>query len=123
MSTLSVANLSDGTDTCGADIIVHNTPKVWGAIDIPGSAPTLRDGFGISSLTDAGVGTTDVNFTTAFTAATDFAPLATNTWSSQARGIFVGAQSASQGRVIVRENGGSTSDQEFGFAALGEFAP
>tara|TARA_R100000808_G_C2120593_1_gene131965 strand:- start:559 stop:1035 length:477 start_codon:yes stop_codon:yes gene_type:complete len=45
-------------------IISQGHVKVWAHWDAAGT-PSLTDSFGVSSITDEGTGTTDVNFTTA----------------------------------------------------------
>ena len=45
-------------------VISQGHVKVWAHWDAAGT-PSLTDSFGVSSITDEGTGTTDVNFTTA----------------------------------------------------------
>ena len=59
MSTLNVANITDGTDTVGTSYVVNGSAKAW----LCHNAGTVRDSFNHSSITDNAVG----NFTITIT--------------------------------------------------------
>ena len=63
MSTLSVSNITDGTDTVGTSYVVNGSAKAW--FNLNAATPALRDSFNIGSITDQGTGTYDCNFTSA----------------------------------------------------------
>ena len=65
MSTLNVAKISDGTDTVETGYVVNGSAKAW-CNYTSFSTTTLSDSLNVSSLTDSGVGLTDVNFSNAF---------------------------------------------------------
>ena len=62
MSTLSVSNISDGTDTVSTGYVLNGSAKAWANFDGTGT-PSFRVSFNCSSLTDVGTGLFDVNFT------------------------------------------------------------
>ena len=66
MSTLSVANLSDGTDTVGTEYVVNGSAKAWATWDATSTG--FIDSLNASSLTDNATGDFDVNFTNSFSA-------------------------------------------------------
>ena len=63
MSTLSVSNITDGTNTVGTSYVVNGSAKAW--FNLNAATPALRDSFNIGSITDQGTGTYDCNFTSA----------------------------------------------------------
>jgi hypothetical protein len=64
MSTLNVANITDGTDTVETGFVVRGSVKVWARYD---AASVVAESLNVSSTVDSStVGATDVNFTNAF---------------------------------------------------------
>ena len=64
MSTLNVANISDGTDTVETGYVVNGSAKVWARYD---GASVIVESFNVSSTVDLGTaGGTTVNITNAF---------------------------------------------------------
>ena len=61
MSTLSVSNITDGTDTVETGYVVNGSAKAWVNFDGTGTI-IARDSFNVASLTDRGTGAYDVNF-------------------------------------------------------------
>ena len=59
MSTLSVSNITDGTDTVGTSYVVNGSAKAWVNFNQQ-STMSIFGSFNISSLTDAGTGLTDI---------------------------------------------------------------
>ena len=64
MSTLSVSNITDGTDTVGTSYVVNGSAKAWVNFNGSGTIAT-RDSFNVSTLTDEGTG----DYTNSFTSA------------------------------------------------------
>ena len=62
MSTLNVANITDGTTTVGTSYVVNGSAKAWCNFDGTNTI-TTRDSFNVASLTDQGAGAYDINFT------------------------------------------------------------
>ena len=62
MSTLNVANVTDGTTSVPTGYVVNGSAKSW--VNLNGTTTTAtRDSFNVSSLTDGGTGNTTVNLT------------------------------------------------------------
>ena len=64
MSTLSVSNITDGTDTVGTSYVLNGSAKVWVNSTQVGTH-TARDSLNVSSLTDLGTGRTEITFSSA----------------------------------------------------------
>ena len=65
MSTLNVANITDGTTTVATGYVVNGSAKAWVSFTGTGTV-TIQDSFEMSSITDRGVGLYTVNFSSAF---------------------------------------------------------
>tara|TARA_R100000951_G_scaffold41801_1_gene35299 strand:+ start:1077 stop:1436 length:360 start_codon:yes stop_codon:yes gene_type:complete len=65
MSTLNVANITDGTDTVETGYVVNGSAKAWCKFVGTGTA-TINDSLNISSLDDNGTGQYDINYTNNF---------------------------------------------------------
>lgn len=62
MSTLNVANITDGSTTVATEYVVNGSAKAW--VNFNGSGTVaIRDSLNLSSLTDNGTGNYTVNFT------------------------------------------------------------
>ena len=62
MSTLNVANISDGTDTVGTGYVVNGSAKAW--VNFNGTGTTvIRDSFNITDIFDITTGQTRASFT------------------------------------------------------------
>ena len=61
MSTLNVANISNGTDTVATGYVVNGSAKAW--VNYNPTSATVKDSQNVSSLTDNAVGDTSVNYT------------------------------------------------------------
>ena len=61
MSTLNVANITDGTDTVETGYVVNGSAKAW--IKFNGIVIILYDSLNVSSITDNGSGHYTVNLT------------------------------------------------------------
>ena len=64
MSTLSVSNITDGTDTVGTSYVVNGSAKAWSNTNSTGT--TINDSFNISSLGDTGTGRQTHNVANSF---------------------------------------------------------
>ena len=65
MSTLSVSNITDGTDTVETGYVVNGSAKVL--VNFNGSGTiAARDSVNLASLTDSGTGQYKINFTNSF---------------------------------------------------------
>jgi uncharacterized Zn-binding protein involved in type VI secretion len=60
MSTLNVANITDGTDTVATGYVVNGSAKAWVKFDGTGTA-AISDSLNVASLTDNGTGHFTVN--------------------------------------------------------------
>ena len=65
MSTLNVANITDGTTTVGTSYVVNGSAKAWSQVDQQ-SGHTINDSFNVSSVSDDGVGKQTSTFTSSF---------------------------------------------------------
>ena len=61
MSTLNVANITDGTDTVATGYVVNGSAKAWVNFNGTGTI-AVRDSMNVSSLTDNGAADYAVNF-------------------------------------------------------------
>jgi hypothetical protein len=68
MSTLNVANITDGTDTVETGYVINGSAKAWVNFDGTGTV-AIRDSLNFSSITDAGVGDYDAYYTNGFVSA------------------------------------------------------
>lgn len=66
MSTLRLTSISNqaGTSSVPSDTVINGTAKAWVNFNGTGTV-AIRASFNVSSITDAGTGTYNVNFTTA----------------------------------------------------------
>ena len=72
MSTLTVSNITDGTDTVETSFVLNGSAKCW--INYTSiTTTTARDSFNVSSLTDQTTGQTEINFTSGMSN-TDYKP-------------------------------------------------
>jgi hypothetical protein len=80
MSTLNVANITDGSTTVATEYVVNGSAKAWVSFGFPGGTATSRNSLNVSSINDNATGNFDVIFSTSF-ATNDYAPACT-TWQS-----------------------------------------
>ncbi len=66
MSTISAANISDGTDTVGTEYVVNGSAKAWVNFDGTGTA-SIRDSLNMSSLSDNGTGDFTLTYSSSLT--------------------------------------------------------
>jgi hypothetical protein len=89
MSTLNVANITDGTDTVETGYVVNGSAKAW--VNMRGTGTVaIRDSLNVSSTTDIGTGRYSVNFSSNLAntnyAATGAIPYAT--WGASVQADF-----------------------------------
>ena len=65
MSTLNVANISDGTDSVPTGYVVNGSAKAWARVYDDNTTPTINQSLNYSSITDLASGTLRSNFTSA----------------------------------------------------------
>jgi hypothetical protein len=63
MSTLNVANISDGADTVETGYIINGSAKAYGKVDQRTTSSLYSSSLNISSLTDLGTATSQLHFT------------------------------------------------------------
>jgi hypothetical protein len=80
MSTLNVSNISDGTDTVETGYVVNGSAKAW--VSVLGDG-TLVDGFNVSSVTDLGTSSNQINLANSFENS-NYAILSTGTTNAAA---------------------------------------
>ena len=68
MSTLSVSNITDGTDTVETGYVVNGSAKAWVNMNGQGTI-AIRDSMNVASLTDVGTGQQRSNYTNAMSSA------------------------------------------------------
>jgi len=61
MSTLNVANVTDGTTSVATGYVVNGSAKAWA--NTPSDGEAVNDSFNISSLTDVAIGVQRFNLT------------------------------------------------------------
>jgi len=118
MSTLNVANITDGTDTVETGYVVNGSAKAWVNFDGTGTI-AIRESFNVASLTDNGTGDYTVTWSTSFAAYDYSAPTAQDGYR------HFGPESAnpptsSSIRLLAR-NGQVTTPQDLEFAGISAF--
>ena len=115
MSTLAVGTIKSVSsaapvfqNTSGTEI--GQLGKVWALINMSGGS--ILDSFGVSSISDQGTGTFDVNFTTALTNVNACA-VASSSDSTLHTQIVDGNCDANGFRYRCLDGGGSLSDDPF----------
>tara|TARA_R100001509_G_scaffold118052_1_gene72573 strand:+ start:1097 stop:1453 length:357 start_codon:yes stop_codon:yes gene_type:complete len=105
MSTLEVSNLNDGTTTVGTNYITGGSAKAWAHFTTI-STTTLVESLNVSSLTDNGTGSTNVNFTNNF--ANDDYAIGAN--SNDYHATTSGTNSSSSARTVVSSSSHTAAD-------------
>ncbi len=109
MSTISAANISDGTDTVGTEYVVNGSAKAW----VSGSgAAVIFDSFNVSSAIDDGTGQYSYIPTNSFANLYYSLQGAAFTGSSTTRIVMKNANYATSSRcsVHIRDQSGSAYD-------------
>ena len=119
MSTLK-ADTIQSTSGGAATLTKQHALKAHAQVE-PQNSLQINSSFNISSLTDQSTGSTDFNMTSALSAAT-FSSFANNSESSQDKGVFSKAQSASVYRVNTRNASDSFTDRRVSTSQAGDLA-
>jgi hypothetical protein len=73
MSTLNVANITDGTDTVETGYVVNGSAKAWLRSDYSSGTPTIPNSLNISSILDVGTGVRGINLTNSMAGSDEYA--------------------------------------------------
>ena len=117
MSTLSVANITDGTTTVGTEYVVNGSAKVFAQSDLAG---TTVYGFNVSSSTDDGIGKRTFSFTSAL-ADTTFSVVSTPL-SSSGMTHSVSARTTTSASTDTDTNAGTAADRIVSISVHGDLA-
>ena len=124
MSTLNVANISDGTDTVETGYVINGSAKAYGVCNSAGTVINAGT-FNVSSIVDSGTNGKDFSLTSAF----DNTPLASlgqehiARWGGTAAFIVEGTAGISSTLVSVRHfDGAAYIDLSGSFLAHGDLA-
>jgi hypothetical protein len=105
MSTLNTVNITNGTDSITVEGAVKGSAKAWVNFNGTGTV-AIRASYNVSSITDNGVGSYTVNFTTAMPDA-NYSVATTTTddntaqsWS-YVQGVFGGSNTQTAGAVRI----------------------
>jgi hypothetical protein len=121
MSTLNVANITDGTDTVETGYVVNGSAKAWVYYNQVTTLTNLAS-FNVSSLSDIGVGTTYTNLSAAMGSTSFSTPASSariSSWVSGGDNIQTLSSSQISG-YHVENNTGADSRQSI--AAFGDLA-
>ena len=120
MSTLSVSNITDGTDTVETGYVVNGSAKAWLARMSMIGTPSVGDSLNVSSLTDVAGGAVNPNWTTNFNSVN---------YSHHGADYIVGlfnsdpdGQTVSSGRCYTYNTSFSLTDSVVSSAAFGDLA-
>ena len=117
MSTLTISNLSDGTETVETTYITNGSGKAWG-YNILNSTDSSTSTFNISSFTDVATGRTDCTLTNAMSA--QQSPTVSGGTSAYPYQVYM--QSASVFRVNHVNSSGNYSDGGSNAVQFGDLA-
>ena len=121
MSTLTISNLSDGTDTVETGYVLNGSAKAW--ILYSGSTSTVKKSLNISSLTDNGTGQHDGNFVSNLDSANFSAPACVRTGGGAGDKHYTNPNSSSNVDVTTYNSGGSFVDNSnVSVAVFGDLA-
>ena len=88
MSTLNVANVTDGTTSVPTTYVVSGSAKAWVNTRPVNGTPPLTDSFNVSSITDRGIGTYDFNITSSMDNANFSVSITTQYTTASGTGAF-----------------------------------
>jgi hypothetical protein len=121
MSTLNTVNITNGTDSITVEGAVKGSAKAWVNFNGTGTV-AIRASFNVSSITDNGVGTYTVNFTTAMVDAnySICGTVGRGTGFTTPRVIGIGNTNptSSAAQVSVIDDAGNFNDCEFTMVAI-----
>lgn len=123
MSTLSVSNITDGTDTVETGYVVNGSAKAWASVFYSSGTPTSTESLNLSSLSDLGTGQFGANYTNAFASAdkcsTGIAQMNTRVICKR---ISVQTTSYDEYRVYEISSAPTVEDQNGNFMVTGDLA-
>ena len=111
MSTLNVANITDGTTTVATGYVVNGSAKAWVNFNGTGTI-AARNSLNLSSLTDNGVGSYTVTVSSAFSAA-DFAVSLTSAGRSYNNLLIGSEMTASTFRPDIDNSSNADVDRDY----------
>ena len=120
MSTLSVSNITDGTDTVETGYVVNGSAKAW--VNTTGAA-AINDSFNVSTAVDNGTGDFTINFSSSMLNSS-FAATA-STWQSTSilgTGQNLRSPTASSQSINCIENEAVTDPQAMLMSIDGDLA-
>ena len=119
MSTLNVANITDGTDTVETGYAVNGSAKAW--VNFTGNTATINSSLNVASLTDHGTGDFMVNISSAFSSGSSLsATYGGNPTSGSARNFSCGplwtrtTTASAISWAMEDSNGASTDNSTYG---------
>ena len=114
MSTIKANTLlhSDGTTTTQPSIpaLDQRMAKAWVNFNGTGTV-AIRDSYGVSSVTDAGTGNYQVNFSTAM-ADSNYCTVAGGRWVNGQAGTYFGYSNTSYTSIATSDSAGTYTDQD-----------
>ena len=125
MSTIDVANITDGTDTVATSYVLNGSAKAYAWVDM-GTSPTGIKGQSLnsSSITDNGAGSFEVNLTSSMSSTFSVSNITSYRSSvpvvSGNSGLSMTAVNSVV--VIMKNLSGNNYDNEFGMSLLGDLA-
>ena len=124
MSTLNVANITDGTDTVATGYVVNGSAKAWANWGADGST-TVRESLNLSSITDVSTGTFTLNYTNAFTnngfSNSGICGVGVNSGNYFIMTLFGGAPTASSVSVRTVQAGSNNTQTGLAYNGLNSF--
>jgi len=125
MSTLNVANISDGTDSVPTGYVVKGSAKSW--VNLYGKeTPYIVASMNVSSLVDAGSGRYEIYLTSSMSSSNEYAITATkqDTTVNTDSTCFdvINSRSADAYQIISIEDGVSADSNNVNAVQMGELA-
>ena len=130
MSNIRANTISDAAGTGPITLTGQEGVKARGSFYHVGGAPTVLNSFNVSSLSDFGTGTTDVNFTNGFSSLFSFSTVvagwAYSSWVDSDAAVLTA--SASSSRIVKNEGNGvyvdanGSNQQPLNFLTAGDLA-
>ena len=103
MSTLNVANVTDGTTSVPTGYVVNGSAKAWVSSVVTSGTPAVTESINVSSVVDRAAGVFDYNLTSAMDNA-NFALAITTQYTT----------AAGSGAFFCQDNGGQRTTSRFG---------
>jgi hypothetical protein len=119
MSTLNVANVTDGTTSVPTGYVVNGSAKSW--VRYYQLTPAISKSFNVSSVTDVGTGQSTVNFTAGLDGIEYPAPT-NQSFSASELGVWSWQAAASATQVRTRNLSSADVDRAYNLAQFGDLA-